>query len=222
MMKYREVKGILPVTWNEVAALWFEIGVEGLKPAEGEEDQSKANAALLLGRILFKMEETLEFVLSELESCGGRHSVPTEGSMLVGIAEEDEAVLSVLLAALQNTLEEEYRDSLEHFCITLKRTEPQGLPGLHPVDLQKSIFYLIQLPEGVQKTSGARSSRPELLCHVTGVELLPGGLHCSISVGSTSESAGEMLTEKIAYLTEFLGGEIYTDHETASDSGASL
>lgn len=211
-MNYKEILGLFPVSWNEVFAVWYEIRVEGLKVQESEEDQSCANAALLLGRILFKLEERMEYVLSELDSGSENGIVPVTGAMLVGIAEEDEALLSVTLAELQEQFAEEYAGSHKGLCITMKKDQPQALPALHPVDLQKCIFYLMQLPDGVQKMSGVIPGQVETVCHLGSTLLLPDGLHCRIRVGSRLESAGEILADRICYLTEFLGGE--TDRNT--------
>lgn len=206
-MIYNDINVLFPVTWNEVSAVWYEIRLNGLKPMEAGEDQSAANAALLLGRVLYTLEERLEYVLSELESVSAGEWAPDQGGLLLGIAEEDEAVLSVALAELQNTLAEEYAGAHSGLRITMKKTEPAALPALHPVDLQKAVFYLIQLPHGVQKMSGVLPGEADTLCCLTGLNLLPDGLHCEIRVGSRIESAGNMLADRIVYLTEFLGGE---------------
>lgn len=207
MMKYTNLNVLFPVTWNEVSAVWYEIRLEGLNARQTGEDQGAANAAVLLGRILFTLEEKLEYVLSEMEAVSSDEWAPCQGLLLLGIAEEDEAVLSVALTELQTTLAEEYAGAHSGLRITMKKTEPAALPALHPVDLQKMVFYLIQLPDGVQKMSGRTPGVVDTLCCLTGLNLLPDGVHYEIRVGSRILTSGVMLAEKIVYLTEFLGGE---------------
>lgn len=206
-MNYTDINVLFPVTWNEVSAAWYEIRLDGLHVMEAGDDQTAANAALLLGRILFTLEERMEYVLSELEAESTGEWAPDKGSMLIGIAEENEPLLSTVLADMQKILTEEYAGSHSGLTVTMKKTEPAALPALNPVDLQKAVFYLIQLPNGVQKMSGQLPGVADTLCCLTGLELLPDGLHYEIRVGSRIETAGVMLAEKIVYLTEFLGGE---------------
>lgn len=206
-MNFMNVNSLFPVTWNEVSAVWYEIRIQGLKQTESEQDQTCANAALLMGRVLFTLEERMEFVVSELESMTQNGWAPAEAMMLVGIAEEDEPILSVTLAELQEKIAFEYRGAHEGLAITMKKEEPQALPALHPVDLQKAVFFLMQLPDGVQKMSGIENGRAETICHLEGVQLLPDGLQYDICIGSSVNSAGKILMEKICYLAEFLGGE---------------
>lgn len=204
-----KVRGLFPVSWNEVSALWFEIEVSGLTGGVPLMDvcRNHANAILLLGRILFKMEACLEFVLSELEGGSGKEEIPAVARMLVGIAEEDLPLLQRLLAGLQADLQNEYTGSEPGLCISLKEAGPQVLPAMHPVDQQKLIFYLLQLPDGIQKMSGRVQGQAETACCLTHADLLPDGLHCSIGIYGSIFSARAALADKVCYLTEFLGGE---------------
>lgn len=215
-MNFTDIKGLFPVTWNEVSAAWYTITVEIERVQETIENYSSVNAASLLGRILFTMEEGLEYVLSELESTSSGGEVPTVASMLVGLAEEDESLLSSLLAKIQRELTEEYKGSQEEIYIRMQKEEPQALPALHPVDLQKMVFYLIQLPEGIQKMSDLIQGQADTFCNLIKLNLLPDGLHFSVYVGSRVESSGKLLTDKICYLTEFLGGDVDFDVEEFS------
>lgn len=211
------LQGTLPVSWNEVAALWFEISIDGVMGENGDPDGNvgqtleQAHAAEILGRILFALEERVEFVLSEME-CGvageAIASLSGQAGLLIGIAEEDVFLLKEVLEELQEQLREEYEGSNENLTILLKEAGPAALPALNPVDQQKTVFYLIQLPLGVQKLSGSKKGQADLFSQVTQILLLPDGLRISIRVDSRTESAGDFLADKITYLTEFLGGEI--------------
>ncbi len=210
-MKTEELKTILPVSWNEVSAVWYRITLEGLKNEKRAGDRSRGNAALLLGRILFRLEEQLEFVLSELDSHAEEDSVPERASMLIGIAEDDGPVLEKALAGLEMELRQEYT---EEGTLRIEITEEGAgaYPSLHPVAQQKLIFYLIQLPDGILKTE-EKSGQPELYCYLNQAELMPDGFLIRICLGSRLESAGKMLADRILYLTEFLGGESYETAE---------
>ncbi len=207
-MNKNELQVLFPVTWNEVSAVWYEIRVEGPEQNGSEFDQNRANAALLLGRILFRLEEKTEYVLSELESRSVNEAAPNTASMLVGIAGEDEPILLEAAAEIQGQLREEYLTRDGELSVLVERQEVQALPALHPVDLQKLVFYLVQVPDGVQKPGRTAEEQPDTWCCLTAASLLPDGFHAGFCVAGRVESAGMMLLDKICYLTEFLGGEI--------------
>lgn len=189
-----------------------------------------AQAASLLGRMLFALEARLEFVLSEMECPGGNRPIGEDSlsglkgqaACLVGIAEEDTALLSLVIQELEDQLRQEYAGTDDALCIRVQEKGAGALPAMHPVDQQKAIFYLIQLPSGIQKMSGIQPGQADLSVKMSGIQpgqadlsvsmdgvlLLPDGLRISTRVDSRTESAGNFLADKITYLTEFLGGEI--------------
>lgn len=203
--RIQELNAELPVHWNEVSALWYEIRIEIPKKEEQEAELCQANAALVLGRMLFRMEERLEYALSELETEEGG-GVPAGAWMLVGINQEDEPLLLSLAAELERQLREECGG--DQILVGIQRTGPQALPAIHPVDLSKIVFYLVQMPDGMQKTGSCRKGQEKSFCCLHGFGLYPDGLHCRIRVRSDVESAGELIADRICYLTEFLGGSL--------------
>lgn len=208
--EHANLRSYFPVTWNEVSALWFEIIVEGLSGGKFSPilDKEGANAAKLLGRILYALEEELEFVLSEIETDTGEGDIPAAGKLLLGIAEEDRDLLLGLTGQLQEIFEEEYLGAENNLQILVRECGPEALPALHPVDLQKQVFYLIQLPCGIEKLSSRFTGEVETACNIEGIDLLPDGMHYRIRLCSSIVSTKKALEDKISYLTEFLGGEI--------------
>lgn len=231
-MHTTSLQALFPVSWNEVSALWYEISIEGLQETgEGPDlTNSHAQAASLLGRMLFALEARLEFVLSEMECPGGNRPIGEDSlsglkgqaACLVGIAEEDTALLSLVIQELEDQLRQEYAGTDDALCIRVQEKGAGALPAMHPVDQQKAIFYLIQLPSGTQKMSGIQPGQADQSVEMSGIQpgqadlsvslegilLLPDGLRISTRVDSHTESAGNFLADKITYLTEFLGGEI--------------
>ncbi len=206
-MSEKVLEGLLPVNWNEVSALWYEIQIRSSYRDTKDSEQSRANAALIAGRILFRLEEQVEYVLSELECISDNQNVPCEGRLLIGIAEVDEGELSFLLEELSGQLRKEAGSTQESWELLLTKCDAQALPAIHPRDLQKTVFYLIQLPDGPLTSGGMIPSGAKAGSSLTGVSLMPDGLHTRICLGSLSDSAEELLQDKICYLTEFLGGE---------------
>lgn len=199
-----------PVSWNEVSALWFEVTIGGLQGGHPDQDidRTRANAALLMGRILFSLSERLDFVLSELEGGTKENEIAGQASMLIGMGEEDSPLMHAMLQELQQDLSLEYKGSEDELTITVKEAGPQILPAVGPADLQKICFYLAMLPDGMQKMSGEIPGQVETSCNLGIMKLLPDGLHCSSRVSSSIESAMAALGNKVIYLTEFLGGDV--------------
>ncbi len=200
--------GQFSLRWNETGALWFAIRAERLYNTEKKPDRTGVNPAALLGRILFVLEERMEYALSEMESTSEEESLSPAAELRIGIAEENAPLLTAAMAELERQLREEYRDQEGELRLTVREEGAGVLPGLHPVDLQKTVFYLLQLPEGPQNLGGTLPCREDLSCFAERVLLLPDGLHVRLSLEGRTISQMEMLEKKICYLTEFLGGEM--------------
>ena len=78
---------------------------------------------------------------------------------------------------------------------------------LHPTSREKVLFFLMEVPFGIQKMSGSIDGLVETSTNIGIVKLGEDEFLGSSSVRSSVEAAGAALSDKICYLTEFLGGD---------------
>ena len=78
---------------------------------------------------------------------------------------------------------------------------------LHPTSQEKIVFYLQNVPFGIQKMSGTIKGLVETSSNIGILRLDRDELFASSSVRSSVDAACSALSDKIEYLTEFLGGD---------------
>ncbi len=199
----------LPVRFAEVSGKWFQVKITGLKGGHSGNDIDKyrANSDMLAGRLLYALGREMDFALSELTGGTKDNAIPRETRLLFAIDGGEEAHLKEILGKLQEELRTEYRGIEEEIRIEISEAGAGTGPALHSSSLQKVIFFLMQMPGGVEKMSGELEGLVETSCNLGILELGPQALYASLSVRSALESGKRALADRICYLTEFLGGE---------------
>ena len=94
---------------------------------------------------------------------------------------------------------------------------------LHPTSKEKVVFFLVNVPYGVQKMSGTIAGLVETSTNIGILKTSEDEVLGSSSIRSSVETARDALSDKIQYLTEFLGGEyerqgVYPAWEYRKDS----
>ena len=106
----------------------------------------------------------------------------------------------------QADLRHEYLGTDEGITLTLVKEGAATEPVLHPVSMEKVLFFLVQMPDGITKRSGSIPGLVETSMNLGILRLTPEALEASGSLRSAVESGKDALAERLEYLTEFLGG----------------
>lgn len=205
----------IPVTRTQAEGCCAKIEISGLLGGHSgtEIDKNRGNATLLMGRFLHELSQKMGFGLIEAE--GGRkdNAIPRTTSASLVLEEERMEELESFAAGFQAALRNEYLHSDEGIFVTVERKGTGVYTVLSPVSREKVIFFLMHVPNGVQKMSGSIDGLVETSCNL-GVFSMPLNddvMFACASVRSSVESARDALGEKICYLTEFLGGEYHVE-----------
>lgn len=199
----------IPVKYQEAEGVKYEITVSGLLGGHSgaEIDKNRANATLLLGRFLFEARERGQYVLAELEGGQKDNAIPRMARALVLTDRDTGAELQKLAGEFTENLRKEYTGSDEGITVSVEEKGEGQEPVLHPVSMEKILFFLLHYPNGIQKMCGYMEGLVEISCNLGITRLTPESLQCSASVRSSVATEKKALADKIAYLTEFLGGE---------------
>ena len=108
---------------------------------------------------------------------------------------------------LQEQIREEYTGSDENITIEVKENGVETAQVLHPTSQEKIVFYLQNVPFGIQKMSGTIKGLVESSSNIGILRLDEDELFASSSVRSSVDAACSAISDKIEYLTEFLGGD---------------
>lgn len=198
----------LPVGRDEASGVQYRVEIAGLQGGHSgvEIDKNRANANLLMGRLLHGLDLRMEFVLAELEGGNKDNAIPRSCAAELVIGSEDEEALLEYLAKLQEQLRREYAGSDEGIVITAKKLGSGTAPVLNMISRQKVLFFLMNLPDGIQKMSAQIPGLVETSLNLGVLRLYPEKLEAVCSVRSSVGSARDALGEKLEYLAEFLGG----------------
>lgn len=208
----------IPVRYQEFTDYKWRIKVSGLLGGHSgaEIDKNRANATLILARFLHEAKEFAEYSVSELSGGQKDNAIPRDAEALILAAKEDGEKLSAYAETFTAALRKEYTESDEGITVMIE-AEGQGTePVLHPVSQEKVLFFLLNYPNGIQKMCGFIDGLVETSCNVGITKLTPAVLSCSASVRSSVGTAKKALADKIAYLTEFLGGVFTIEGEYPS------
>ncbi|MGI6007130.1 MAG: aminoacyl-histidine dipeptidase [Ruminococcus sp.] len=203
------LESCIPVSFVEEKGTCYEIRISGLKGGHSgmEIIRPRANANKLMGRFLFELKEEVPCLLADI-SGGKKHNVIASFARAVIVAgDEDEAAIQSMAEKFQDIIRREYAGEDDEIILQCRKTDRETVQVLHPVSMEKIVFYLMNQPHGVIKMSGLISDMAETSANAAVMSLDEEGFHSLTSIRSSLESAKTALENQICYLTEFLGGE---------------
>ena len=201
--------------YQEMQSPGFEVVIDGLKGGHSgmEIDKNRANANILMGRFLHRLDGQIEYSLAEING-GQKDNVITRNNQVLILTEaHNEAVLTSVSASLEEELRKEYHGSDDLITVRVNKLGTESRPVLHPVDKEKLIFFLMNSPFGVIKMSNDIAGLVETSINLGRISSTPQGVDICFGIRSSIGSAKAALTEQVKYLTEFLGGEFTVNGE---------
>ena len=209
----------IPVTRLEAKGEKLTVKISGLMGGHSgaEIDKNRANANSLLGKFLHGLDAKAGYELISVQG-GQKDNAITRESIaeLLTVKENVEAVKEYA-ASMQTAWREEYTGTDEGITVTVTEEGEQDAKVLHPTSKEKVVFFLVNVPYGVQKMSGTIKGLVETSTNIGILKTSENEVLGSSSIRSSVETARDTLSDKIEYLTEFLGG-VYPAWEYRKDS----
>lgn len=202
-------KSMIPMGYWEADGLRMDITLDGLCGGHSgiDIDKCRGNATILLGRFLFELNETTDYMLMDL--CGGQkdNAIPRLATATIVVAKEDAAEVFAYAQKFEEVLRQEYAGTDDGVTVTVTSKSSGTFKVLDMSSKMRTMFLLRNIPNGVQKMSGQISGLVETSTNM-GVFVIEDGMLCvSSSIRSSFTSAKKEISQKIRFLTEFLGGE---------------
>lgn len=170
-----------------------------------EIDKKRANANVLMGRFLYSLQKETAYEIISL--AGGQKDNAITREADAELLVEDINAVKACAEKLQKGFREEYAGTDEKITVEITDLGAASAKVLHPTSREKVLFFLMEVPFGIQKMSGTIDGLAETSTNIGIVKLGEDEFLGSSSVRSSVEAAGAALSDKIRYLTEFLGGE---------------
>lgn len=199
----------IPVEYQTLEGAGISIKLSGLSGGHSGSEIHKehCNAAIAMGRVLKEMEEYCPLGICELSGGLKDNAIPREGKALIVVpGEAKEEVLS-LLQKTEEILQREYDVSEPKLSLFGEVLETKAYSVLKPSSMQKVLFYLRNVPDGVMHKSMHMEDLVETSLNLGIMELKEGEFYTCTSVRSSVGTRKEDLAKKLCYLVEFLGGE---------------
>lgn len=199
----------IPVLRTDAEGEKLQIRICGLMGGHSgaEIDKKRANANVLMGRFLYGLKREAYYEIISLAGGQKDNAITRESLCEILVSEEDIAAVKAYAAKVQDGLREEYSGSDNDISIQITEAGHESVQVLHPTSREKILFYLMEVPFGIQKMSSNIEGLVETSTNIGIVRLSEDEFFASSGVRSSVEAARDALSDKIQYLTEFLGGE---------------
>lgn len=201
-------KGCLPVERTSISGVKYELVIDGLLGGHSgaEIDKLRANANKLMGDFLLRLEGQIKFGLAELAG-GQKDNAITRSTQAVIVADEKDAdAISALGEQFTRDCRAEYSGTDEGIQVKVTSGTQVTEDVLTKESLKKVIFYLVNMPYGIQKMSGEIPGLVQTSINPGVLMLTENQCQISASIRSSVGSAKASLREKVRLLTETLGG----------------
>lgn len=103
-------------------------------------------------------------------------------------------------------LRKEYAGSDEGITVTVEARGEGEEPTLHPVSLEKLLFFLLHYPNGIQKMCGYMEGLVETSCNLGIARLTQEDFQCSASVRSSVATEKRLWQIRLLILLNFRRG----------------
>lgn len=200
-------KCTLPVHREPFAGETLRLTVSGLTGGHSgaEIHQGRANAALLLGRLLRAIAAVTELRLVTASGGAKDNAIPVAAEAVVTVA--DGAAARIAFTALTEQLKKEYRVTDPALEAAVTETDAAELP-MDGDSTRRTLCFLTCVPNGVQEMS---REIPDLVQTSLNLGILgtgAGEVSAAFCVRSSVASQKEMLHDRLRCLTEALGGTV--------------
>ncbi len=201
----------LPVSRIEMEGAVYELQVKGLLGGHSgvEIQKERGNGIFLLGRVLNSLRNEISFAIEHLEGGLKDNAIP-RGAVARILLQSDrqEENMSVRIQELEQELKKEYQTSDPDISICCQKVGTGKKAVIDSSSATKILFFLRTMPNGVQNMSSDIPGLVETSLNAGIMKLTEDAFSVNFSVRSSVTSRKYELTDRLAFLTEFLGGVI--------------
>jgi len=196
---------VLPLRRAAFAGETLRVTVTGLIGGHsgGEIHKGRANADLLLGRVLCALGKKTDFRLISAEGGSKDNAIPREAAAVLTAA--DGGAVRDVCAAFDAAFRAEYRLPDPGARVTACEADA-ALPPMDADSTARAVCLLTCAPNGIQAMSADIPGLPETSLNLGILTTSAETLEASFCVRSSSASRKQMLVDRLTCLTERLGG----------------
>lgn len=191
------------------------IVVDGLQGGHSgcEIDKERGNAAILLGRVLYALNEEVTIYLSDIQGGKKDNAIPVSAKAVIGIKENDMEITEKLCGEMNSILQSEFELSDFEITVHVKSLPAKNIENVNggvevitAGDTKKIIALLMMMPNGVMAMSTAVKGLVETSLNLGIMRLEPDYLYLQQAIRSSVTSRKYYLFDKVKSCVSMLGG----------------
>lgn len=200
----------LPVSYITQKGLPVMVTVTGLSGGHSgaEIDKEHANANIVMGRVLKFVSDRMEMGIISLSGGLKDNAIPRESKAELLVPAEKKDAFAGYIEEIEAILKKEFAASDAEIRIETAYSEEKEDKILSYTAMARVIFYLRNVPDGVQHMSRVMPGLVETSLNMGILELKEDALYAITSVRSSVSTRKEELKDRLEHMAEFLGGEI--------------
>lgn len=200
----------IPVSYISAVGVGYELKVHGLLGGHSgtEIHKERANAIIVSGRVLKALQEEVGICIETYYGGLMDNAIPREVIATLVIEQEKESQLQKTIEKWNDILKKEYQSSDKDITLTLTKKEQGEYQVLDNRSLLKILLFLRNIPHGIQNMSTDIPGLVETSLNPGVLKLKEESFSLGFSVRSSVTSRKYDVTDKLCFLTEFLGGDV--------------
>lgn len=199
----------LPIDYEERTGTTYQIEISGLQGGHSgvEIHKNRTNAAILMGRLLFELEQEVTFHLIDLKSGKKDNAIPRDAVCKIIVEKEQEAMFLQCLQKHQADYERELLSGEKDLTIAATVIGNEiSTKVFSKQSFEKVLQILLYMPNGVQTFSTKIENLVESSLNLGVIEQKGNQLSFQYAVRSSIESYKAYMSKKIEYFITQLGG----------------
>lgn len=200
----------IPYSVTEVSGVdTYKVTIRGLKGGHSgcEIDKGRANADVLMGRVLHRiMEEDSKAVLFKLTGGDKDNVIPSYSEAYVGVSQQD--ALTKAVDYMNMAFKAEYKSTDPDVEVTFEKEEVNG-GAISSAD--KVISALLCLPCGIQKMSFDIEGLPETSLSLGVMKTTDSSVKLTYLIRSSIEYSKEAVVTRIKEFAKLIGADVDCD-----------
>lgn len=197
------------VAFTAAEGIYTKVMIKGLLGGHSgaEIHKMRANANVLMGRVLFDLMQQVDFSVISLNGGMKDNAIPREAVMELCVPEKEMALFSDVLDTVTKKIQNEYKISDPDIVIEkTAETVSKSMEVMHMASLQRILFILFNAPNGIQTMSADLPGLVESSLNLGVVTTDGDTVNLRYAVRSSVKSIKMLISDKLQYMTEMMGG----------------
>lgn len=203
------VRAAIPAVYDQVSGIQAKLSLTGLVGGHSgiEIISQRANANVLIGRVLNELSKEVTFGITELQGGEKDNAIAKFCNAKLVLEAEDKSKAEEIIKKCNETIRHEFANTDPDMQITIAfESDTKEYSCLNQASITKLITALLFMPAGILRMSTDIEGLVQTSLNLGIVTLDQEKAELCYSVRSSVKSEKDHLIDRIEYLAEFLGG----------------